>query len=160
MWAPAVAFVAAAVALSKAPPSPPLLPSMRTCAAGSPAAGLGFCNQSLTYAARSKLLSAALTQVMLHGMRRAPAPCGLPASRSSSLLSTRRSHKTWPQPAFFLCCKDFCGKLSRSHQHAAVGAHAAIVGHFTGHCIVTGFHGGCHMLHAIVCVVAAAQLTH
>jgi hypothetical protein len=59
----------------------------------------------------------------------------------------------------FLCCKDFCGKLSRSHQHAAVGAHAAIVGHFTGHCIVTGFHGGSHMLHAIVCVVAAAQLT-
>jgi hypothetical protein len=157
MWAPAVAFVAAAVALSTAPPTPPLLPSMRTCAAGSPAAGLEFCNQSLTYEARAKLLSAALSQVHA-GMRRAPAPFGLPASRSSSPLSTRRSHKIWSQPAFFLCCKDFCGKLSRSHQRVAVDC--------AGSCISLGtawslaFMVGGHMLHAIVCVVAAAQLTH
>ena len=58
------AIIFAVAAGKKRPPLPklPTLPPMRTCAAGSPAAGLAFCEQGRSHEERAGLLAAALTQ--------------------------------------------------------------------------------------------------
>ena len=60
----AMAILLALAAAKKRPPLPklPTLPPMRTCAAGSPAAGLAFCEQGRSHEERAGLLAATLTQ--------------------------------------------------------------------------------------------------
>ena len=60
----AMAILLALAAAKKRPPLPklPTLPPMRTCAAGSPAAGLAFCEQGRSHEERAALLAEALTQ--------------------------------------------------------------------------------------------------
>lgn len=53
----------ALVAFGHSPSAPPPLPAMRTCAAGSPAAEMPFCDGSKTHEERARLLAGALTTV-------------------------------------------------------------------------------------------------